>query len=88
VGLEALDPVLDRARGVAQDLCHLGTGQSLGHQQDAVQPVIVAGFFRASDLIVERQNNVLPVGHHEWFHAVEDTTVPHYAQLLMTLCIE
>ena len=50
--------------------------------------MVVAGVSRASNLIVERQNDVLSVGHHEWFHAVEDITFSHDAQLSMTLCIE
>jgi len=61
-------PVLDRARGVPQQLADLRTRHALRHQQDPVQPMVVPRLFRPANLILESHNDRRRIRDGEWFH--------------------
>jgi hypothetical protein len=42
VRIEAMDPILHRARRIAQQLGHFRAGQSLRNQKHAMQAVVIA----------------------------------------------
>jgi hypothetical protein len=41
----------------------------LGHQQHPMQPVIIARFFRAANLVLQSQNHRFGISNLEWSHA-------------------
>ena len=49
-------PVLVSARGIAQRRCCLAAGHALGHEQNSMESVIIAGFVGAVDFVLESQN--------------------------------
>jgi hypothetical protein len=64
-----LYPAFDRCGMLPEPLCDLIAALSMGHEQKAVQSVIVTGFFRAVNLILQRQCHGCGVGDLEAFHA-------------------
>jgi len=50
--LESRHPVRNRSGGIAEHLGHLVSAHSLGDQQHGMEPMIVAGLFGSSDLVL------------------------------------
>ena len=67
-GLKASNPIFYRSWGISQNLTDLGTGHPLGNQQHSMQPVIIARFFRATNLILQSQNDACSIRNLQWFH--------------------
>jgi hypothetical protein len=67
--VEAMDPILDGARRIAQQMAHFTATHTLGHQQQAVQPVVVSRFLRTTDLVLQRQDHGLGIRNLEFPHA-------------------
>jgi hypothetical protein len=67
--LKLMHPVLYRPGSVSQQLRHLRAGHSLRHKQHAVESMVIAGFFRAPDLILQAENNGGRVRDAKWSHA-------------------
>ncbi len=86
-GFEPLHPILDGARGVAQQAPHLRATHSLGHQQHTVQAVIVAGLLGAADFVLQPQDHGRGVGYTQGSHANITSYFAYYAQLLMASSI-
>jgi len=76
------NPVLDRPWGISQKPADLGTGQPLSDQQHPVKAVIVARFFRTTNLVLKSQNHGSGIGDGKWFH---DSMKPHF--LTMRNCL-
>ncbi len=72
------NPVFNRPRGVSQKLADLRAGQPLSDQQHAVKAVIVARFFRTTNLILKSQNHSGGIGDGKWFH---DSMKPHFLSM-------
>src|SRR5512139_206211 len=51
------DPVMHGAGTVTKELGHLSTAESACNQKNAMEAVVVAGFFRSHDLILHREPN-------------------------------
>ena len=67
--LELMDPILYRSRGVPQQFRRLRAGHALRYKQHTVEPVIIARFFRASDLILQSEHDGCGVRDAEWSHS-------------------
>ena len=57
LGFKTPHPILDGARSVTQQVPHFRTGRSLGHQQDTMETVIIARFFRTANLVLQSENH-------------------------------
>ncbi len=73
-------PILDRAGRIAQPTGHLPATHSLGHHQQPVEPMIVARFPGALDLLLQRQNDRSSLGNAEGFHAYRKPQKAPYAR--------
>jgi len=67
--IEAVDPIFDGARRIAQQMTHLTTAHALCYQQQAVQPMVVSRLLRTTDLILQRQDHGLGIRNLEFSHA-------------------
>lgn len=67
--LEPPNLVFHGSGSVAQKPGDLRAGHPLGHQENAVEAVIVARIPRSADLVLQPQHNHRRVGNREWFHA-------------------
>jgi hypothetical protein len=52
------------------------TRRPLGHQQHPMEPMIVARFFRAANLILQSQNHSLGISDLQWSHAYTQPRTP------------
>ena len=68
-GLKASDPILHRARGISEQAAHFSTSRSLGHQQNSMETVIIARFFRTANLVLQSQNHISGISNLEWSHS-------------------
>jgi len=68
VGLETVNPILHRAPRIAQPPGHLRAGQSLRHQQHALEAMMVAGFLGPADLVFESEHDIGGVGNRQISH--------------------
>ena len=66
--LEPPNPVFHGSGSIAQQPGDLRAGHPLGHQENAVEPVIVARIPRPAYLVLQPQHNHRRVGNREWFH--------------------
>lgn len=82
--LEAADPITDRLRTIAEKASGLGTAHALGHQQNAVQTVVVSRFVIPPYFILEAEHNGFRISNGKRSHP---QNIAYYARLLMTLCI-
>jgi len=91
LGFEASHPTFDRRWMLPQPLGDLIATVALGNEQNTVQPVVVAGLFRAIDLVLQSESHDGGVGDSELSHAQlyrgHATSARYYAALLLTLCI-
>ena len=62
------NPVLDRARRITERRRRLPAGHALGHKQDSVKAVIIPGFVRTMDLVLESQNGQRRIRDGQWLH--------------------
>ena len=69
LGLEASHPTFDRRWMLPQPLGNLIATVALGNEQNTVQPVVVAGLFRAIDLVLQGESHDGGVGDLELSHA-------------------
>ena len=53
-----------------------------------MQPMVIAGLRRPTDLIPQRENDSLYIGYRAFFHIYQDKGSCKYAQLIMTYRIE
>ena len=60
-GFEAMHPILDGARRVAQRAGRLSTAQALRDQQHAVETVIITRFIGPTDFILQSQDHCLRI---------------------------
>ena len=67
---KAPNPILHRAGRIPQQSARLRAGQALGDQQHPVEPMIIAGFFRTTNLVLKSQNDSCCLGNSEWSHAL------------------
>ncbi len=72
------NPILDRPWGVPQKSADLRAGHPLSHQQHPVKTMIVARFFRTTNLILKSQNHGSSIGDGKWFHAYMK---PHFQHI-------
>jgi len=68
LGLKAPDPVLYRARGIPKQAADFWTGRALCHQQHAMEPVIVPGFFRTANLVLQSEYHRPGISDLKWSH--------------------
>ena len=64
-----MDPILNRSRRVPQQCGRFRARQTLRHEQHTVQSMIVARFFRSSDLVLQSENDRGRVRNAEWSHS-------------------
>lgn len=62
LGFETLHPVYDRVVRIAQQLRNPGAGHALSHEQNPVEPVIIARCIVAPNLILNCHDHVFFVG--------------------------
>jgi hypothetical protein len=68
VSFKTTDPIFHRSWRIAQKICHLRAGHTLGYQKHSMETVIVARFFRAANLILQAENDRGRVCNGKWFH--------------------
>jgi hypothetical protein len=68
LGFKTPHPILDAARSVTQPAPHFRTSRSLGHQEDTMETVIIARFFRTANLVLQSQNSCSGVIDLQWPH--------------------
>ena len=73
---ELVHPILDTSRRVTQQPGSFRARHALGHEQHAVKPMVIARFFRASDLILQSENNGGGVRDAEWSHSYMRSQIP------------
>jgi hypothetical protein len=66
---EARHPVLDGAARVAEQVSDLRARQALGHQQHALQPVVVPGFLGPSNFVLQSHDGQRRIGDGQWLHS-------------------
>ena len=59
--IKAPNPVFHRSGRIPKQPGDFRTGRSLGHQQDAMQSMVVPRFFRAANLVLHCQNHVFTI---------------------------
>jgi hypothetical protein len=69
------NPILYGSRGVTEALRNLGASQALRHQENDVQPMIITGFMRTTNLCLETHYDRFCLGYGQWFHS---QTIPKY----------
>jgi hypothetical protein len=69
VSFKTTDPIFHRSWRIAQKMCHLRAGHTLGYQKHSMETVIVARFFRAANLILQSENDRGRVRNGKWFHS-------------------
>jgi hypothetical protein len=76
--LEAADPVLHRTDAVAEKLCHLGAAESMAYQENPMEAVIIPGFLRPQDLVLQRQPHDVRIADFQFAHGslLSKTIVP------------
>lgn len=57
LGFKAVHPIQHGARCIPQQSRYIRTSHPLGHQQHAMQTVVIAGFFRSTNLILQSKYN-------------------------------
>src|SRR6185312_9098012 len=80
---KAMNPVLNRAWCIAQELGHLTTAHTLSHQQQSVKAVVVSRLLRTADLILQREDHDLGIRDLEFSHAGR---VPPVTRMRNYLC--
>src|SRR3990172_4193533 len=66
--LETAHPVLDAARAVSQDPGRFMATEPPRHQQHAVQAVVIAGFLRPHNLLLQRDPHQVRIGNFQSAH--------------------
>jgi len=66
--VEAVDPVLDRSRGISQKRCRFPGTQPLRNHQDCVKSMVIPGMLRSADLVLESQDHHISIFHFECSH--------------------
>ena len=69
VSFKTPHPILHRPWRIAQKMGHFRTGHTLGYQKHSMETMIVAGFFRAANLILQSENDRGRVCNGKWFHS-------------------
>lgn len=92
VALKAVHPPLDCATLLAEHFSHLRAGVPFAHQQQSVQPVIVARLLRSTDFLLNRYAHNVRVGNLQFLHRdiyPQDGGFQYsiYATLFMSLCL-
>ena len=67
--VKAAHPVGHGPGRIAQQFGNLPAAHALGHQEQAMQPVVASRLWRPTDLVLHRCNYYVRVGHRELFHA-------------------
>ena len=67
---KAPNPILHRSGRVPQPSARLRAGHALGDQRHPVEPMLIAGFFRTTNLVRKSQNDSCGLGNSEWSHAL------------------
>jgi hypothetical protein len=62
-----MNPILDRTRSIAEQPGDLRASQSLRHEQDTVQAVIVTRLLGTLDFLLQTQDGC-GIGYREWSH--------------------
>jgi len=68
VSFKTTDPIFHRPWCIAQKMCHLRAGHTLGYQKHPMETMIVARFLRAANLILQSENDRGRVRNGKWFH--------------------
>jgi len=68
--LEAANPIFDRSRSITQQFGNAAAVHSLGHQEHAVQAMVLAGFGTTPDLILQPKNDCRSIRNCQCFHAL------------------
>ena len=68
VSFKTTDPIFHRPWCIAQKMCHLRAGHTLGYQKYPMETMIVARFLRAANLILQPENDRGRVRNGKWFH--------------------
>jgi hypothetical protein len=87
VSFKTTDPIFHRPWCIAQKMCHLRAGHTLGYQKHPMETMIVARFLRAANLILQSENDRGRVRNGKWFHYSMKSQSPCYTQLLMSSCL-
>jgi hypothetical protein len=69
LGLEAPNPVFYRTWSVSQQSADFRTGHALRYQQHPMEAVIIARFFRTSNLVLKSHNHCFGISNLQWSHA-------------------
>ena len=69
LGLKTPHLILDGAGGVSEQAADFWTSPSLGHQQHSMETVIIARFFRSTNLVLQPQDHSSGISNLQWSHA-------------------
>jgi len=81
--LETAHPILNCARGIAQELSDTTAVDPLSDKENPVQTMVIAGFRTSSDLILQTKNHHRGIGNRQGFHALMKS---HFAGNRNYLC--
>lgn len=95
--LEPLGPAFNSSRILAQKIGNVVTAQSLGKQQDSVQPVIITGLLGSENLLLHGNLHDLNIRNLQFAHSLalpahnmagrRSINQQNYAALFMSFCI-
>jgi hypothetical protein len=72
---ETLNPSFHSARVLPENISNLITGEPLRYQQDAMQSVIIAGFFGSQDFLLHCNTHNLGIGDLQFTHSCALLTI-------------
>lgn len=72
------NPILHGSGGVTEAVRDLGASQALRHQENHVQPMIITGFMRTTNLRLETHDDRFCLGYGQRFHVL---TIPKYGNM-------
>jgi hypothetical protein len=65
-----VDPVLNCAWAVAEEFRHFVTAEAVADQQDSMQTMVVSGFFRSQDLLLNGYLHDICLFYFKSAHAI------------------
>jgi hypothetical protein len=79
IGVESVDPALHGHRILAQERRHFTATQAVTNQQHPMEPVVISGFIRAENLLLDGDLHDVRVTDLEFTHG---GTLPHSMQIV------
>lgn len=68
LGLKTPHPILDSARSISEQTADFWASGTLGHQQHAVETVIIARFLRTTNLVLQSEDHSSGISNLQRFH--------------------